>query len=351
MGRYLIATDAWEPQVNGVVRTLSHLRQELERRGHETDVLSPADFRTLPCPTYPNIRLALATAGKAAERIEAFRPTNIHIATEGPVGSAMRRACLNKRLAFTTSFHTRFPEYLSARAPVPQSWSYAWLRRFHAPSTACLVPTEMMKRQLEARGFRDLVTWTRGVDRRVFQPYPPLPLDLPRPIFVTVSRLAPEKNIEAFLDLDLPGSKLVVGDGPSRTELMARYPDVHFAGLQTGETLARYYASADVFVFPSRTDTFGIVLLEAIACGTPFAAYAEPGPLDVLGQSRAGCISDDLRAACLDALKLDRVDALSRAAQFSWAACADIFMDATEEVRPEALISADTSRPLESLRA
>ncbi|EAU40588.1 hypothetical protein FP2506_02639 [Fulvimarina pelagi HTCC2506] len=330
MGRYLFATDAWEPQVNGVVRTLAHLKDALERRGHATSILSPADFRTFPCPTYPDIRVALATTNKAAARITAFEPTNIHIATEGPVGSAMRRACLAEGLPFTTSFHTRFPEYLRARAPVPQNWSYAWLRRFHAPSAACLVPTNVMKQQLEERGFRDLVTWTRGVDHQVFRPYPPLPLELPKPLFVTVSRLAPEKNIEAFLDLDLPGSKLVVGDGPSRAELMARYPNVHFAGLQTGEALARYYASADVFVFPSLTDTFGIVLLEAIACGTPFAAFAEPGPLDVLDDSQAGSISKDLKTACLKALELNRSDALARASDFTWDACAEIFVQATK---------------------
>ncbi|RFC61940.1 glycosyltransferase family 1 protein [Fulvimarina endophytica] len=330
MGRFLFATDAWEPQVNGVVRTLSNLMGALERRSHEIHVLSPHDFLTFPCPTYPDIRLSLATARLAGRRLDAVRPDHVHIATEGPIGSAMRKACLTRGIAFTTSFHTRFPEYLSARVPVPERWSYGWLRRFHAPSLACLVPTRTMHTELAARGFANLKTWTRGVDRSIFKPHPPLALDLPGPIFLTVSRLAPEKNIEAFLDLDLPGSKLVVGDGPSREALVARYPDVHFAGLQTGETLARYYASADVFVFPSRTDTFGIVLLEALACGTPFASYREPGPLDVLGSSAAGVISHDLREAALAALTLDRGDALRRSLDFSWEACADIFLEACD---------------------
>ncbi|WP_416186686.1 glycosyltransferase family 4 protein [Fulvimarina sp. 2208YS6-2-32] len=329
MGRFLFATDAWEPQVNGVVRTLSHLMAELVRSGHATDVLSPKDFRTFPCPTYPDIRLSLATTAAAEQRIDRFEPTNVHIATEGPIGSAMRRACLKRGLPFTTSFHTRFPEYLRARAPVPERWSYAWLRRFHGAGDACLVPTETMREQLEARGFRNLVTWTRGVDHSVFRPRRTLPLDLPRPIYLTVSRLAPEKNIEAFLDLDLEGSKLVVGEGPIMADLMRRYPHAHFAGLQTGEALARYYASADVFVFPSKTDTFGIVLLEAIACGTPFASYSEPGPIDVLGSSRAGIASGDLGEACRRALTLSRTDAVARARDFTWQRCADIFLDAT----------------------
>ena len=331
MQRILIATDAWAPQVNGVVRTLASLCDQLGDRGHNIKVVSPADFRTLPCPTYPEIRLALASVDSLTATIRDFAPTAIHIATEGPVGLATRRAALRMQRPFTTSFHTRFPEYLKKRAPIPESISYGFLRRFHAPATHCLVPTESMRRQLQARGFDRLVTWTRGVDRRQFRPTEPIALDLPGPVFLTVSRIAPEKNLEAFLDLALPGSKLVVGDGPQLKELMRRYPDVHFAGAKTGEALARYYCAADVFVFPSKTDTFGIVLIEALACGVPVAAYPEPGPLDVIGGTKAGVISDDLRTACLGALTIDRQCALERSRAYSWEACADIFLEAAME--------------------
>jgi glycosyltransferase involved in cell wall biosynthesis len=332
MSRFLIATDAWHPQVNGVVRTLSSLCDQLRDRGAEVRVVSPLDFRTVACPTYPEIRLALASADRLEKIIEEYQPTAIHIATEGPVGLAARRAALRRGRRFTTSFHTRFPEYLRKRAPIPESVTYAFLRRFHAPAAACLVPTESMRRKLVDLGFENLVTWTRGVDRSQFHPTEPIALNLPRPIFLTVSRIAPEKNIEAFLELDLPGSKLVVGDGPMLPELMQRYPDVHFAGAQTGEALARYYASADVFVFPSKTDTFGIVLIEALACGVPVAAYPEPGPLDVIADSDAGRISTDLREACLAALSLQRSDALERSKAYSWEACADVFLETVRGV-------------------
>ena len=331
MHRILIATDAWSPQVNGVVRTLVSLVDQLRGRGHVVKVVSPSDFRTVPCPTYPEIRLALASAESLVSKIRDFAPTAIHIATEGPVGLAARRAALRMGRPFTTSFHTRFPEYLKKRAPIPESVSYEFLRRFHAPATHCLVPTESMCRQLQARGFDKLVAWTRGVDRAQFRPIEPIALDLPGPVFLTVSRVAPEKNLEAFLDLDLPGSKLVVGDGPQLKELIRRYPGVHFAGTQTGERLVRYYCAADVFVFPSKTDTFGIVLIEALACGVPVAAYPEPGPLDVVGGTDAGVISDDLREACLGALAIDRQPALERSRAYSWEACADIFLDAATE--------------------
>ncbi|UIJ73496.1 glycosyltransferase family 1 protein [Aurantimonas sp. HBX-1] len=327
MQRFLIATDAWHPQVNGVVRTLSSLCDQLRDRGAAVMVVSPLDFRTVACPTYPEIRLALASADRLEHMFDEFRPTAVHIATEGPVGLAARRASLRSGRRFTTSFHTRFPEYLRKRAPIPESVTYGFLRRFHAPAAACLVPTESMRRKLSDLGFGNLVTWTRGVDRRQFRPAEPIGLDLPGPIFLTVSRIAPEKNIEAFLDLDLPGSKLVVGDGPMLPELIKRYPHVHFAGAQTGEALARYYASADVFVFPSKTDTFGIVLIEALACGVPVAAYPEPGPIDVIAGSNAGRISTDLREACLAALSLKRSDALERSKAYSWEACADVFLE------------------------
>ncbi|KQT57400.1 MULTISPECIES: glycosyltransferase family 4 protein [unclassified Aureimonas] len=338
--RFLIATDAWTPQINGVVRTLSSLVMELRARGHEVLVVSPDDFRTLPMPTYPEIRLSLATSGRMRRIIEAFDPQSIHIATEGPIGLATRSATLALGRGFTTSFHTRFPEYLRQRLPVPESLSYAFLRWFHGRANACLVPTEAVRRDLKAKGFRNLVTWTRGVDASLFHPRPPMDLGLPGPIFLTVSRVAPEKNLEAFLALDLPGSKVVVGDGPALAGLKRRFPDAHFLGSRSGETLAHLYASADVFVFPSKTDTFGIVLIEALACGTPVAAYPEPGPMDVVAGTKAGCISNDLRVACLAALALDRRDAAERAAHFTWGACADIFLDVLSRPAPQAVGSA-----------
>ncbi len=308
--RLLLATDAFEPQVNGVVRTLASLSRELVRRGVDVRIVAPKDFRTVPCPTYPEIRLALATAHALGRVLDGFRPAR---------GDADR--------PFTTSFHTRFPEYLSRRAPVPDGFGYALLRRFHRPASACLVPTPSIRQDLEARGFRNLVVWTRGVDRTLFRPRLPLDLGLPGPVFLTVSRLAPEKNLAAFLDLDLPGSKLVVGDGPLLPALRARYPAAHFVGLQTGEALARFYASADVFVFPSRTDTFGIVLLEALASGVPVAAFPVPGPLDVIGANgAAGVLSEDLRDACLGALTVPREAAREASRAFTWERCADIFL-------------------------
>ncbi|NDW05717.1 glycosyltransferase family 4 protein [Jiella pacifica] len=329
MQRILIVTDAWHPQVNGVVRTIASLVGELSDRGFDVKVVTPQDFRTIPCPTYPEIRLALTGTDAMARLMDAFRPDAVHIATEGPLGFAARRVCLRRGLGFTTSLHTRFPEYLRKRAPIPERWTYNVLRWFHNAASYCLVPTESMRRQLEPMGFNNLVTWTRGIDRHIFRPSEPIRLDLPRPIFLTVSRLAPEKNVEGFLDLDLPGSKLVVGDGPSMAGLLARYPEVHFAGLQTGDALARYYSSADVFVFPSKTDTFGNVIIEALACGVPIAAFPEPGPNDVIADSGAGAISRDLREACLAALSIDRETAFRRSFAYNWEACAEIFLDHT----------------------
>ena len=329
MQRILIVSDAWHPQVNGVVRTLASLVEELRERGFEVKVVAPQAFRTIPCPTYPEIRLALTGADGMARIIDSFMPDAVHIATEGPLGFAARRVCLRRGVRFTTSLHTRFPEYLRKRAPIPERLTYNVLRWFHNAASSCLVPTESMRRQLEPLGFRNLVTWTRGIDRHIFRPCEPIALNLPRPIFVTVSRLAPEKTVEGFLDLDLPGSKLVVGDGPSMASLAARYPEAHFAGLQTGDALARYYSSADVFVFPSKTDTFGNVLIEALACGVPVAAFPEPGPTDVIAESGAGAISQDLREACLAALSIDRETAFRRSFAYNWDACAEIFLEHT----------------------
>lgn len=332
--RLVIVSDAWHPQVNGVVRTLTKLREQMEARGFEVTIISPADYRSAPCPTYPEIRLALTLPHAVKARIEALQPAFVHIATEGPLGIMARRACLRNNWRFTTSFHTRFPEYLRERLPVPLAWTYAFLRRFHNAAETCLVPTQSINDELSARGFKTLKVWTRGVDRKLFRPQPEVDLKLNRPIFLCVGRVAPEKNLEAFLALDLPGTKLVVGDGPSLPELKRKYPDTVFAGKKEGEELARYYAGSDVFVFPSRTDTFGLVLLEAIACGVPVAGYPVPGPKDVIGVSGAGVLSDDLNEAALGALAMGKIDPDDRLRSFSWEACADIFESALTEIVP-----------------
>jgi glycosyltransferase involved in cell wall biosynthesis len=322
--RILIVTDAWHPQINGVVRTLERLATELEARGTEVIFLTPDGFSSLPMPSYPEIRLALASAAQVARRIETVAPDSIHIATEGPLGYLARRACLASGTPFTTSYHTRFPELLRARMPVPEKWSYSWLRRFHNAGQGTLVATPSLARELAGKGFTNLKPWTRGIDIELYHPQRRGELDLPRPIFLSVGRVAIEKNLPAFLDLDLPGSKVVVGDGPDFEKLKARYPDVHFLGTRLGEDLARIYASSDVFVFPSRTDTFGNVLLEALASGCPVAAYPVTGPLDIIGDG--GAISDDLRQAALSALSVPRDAARRRALSFSWAECASQFL-------------------------
>lgn len=336
--KLLIVSDAWHPQVNGVVRTLATTRTELERMGHQVEVIGPDRFRTLPMPTYPEIRLALAPARRLRGMIEAFRPDAIHIATEGPLGLAARRYCLKRRLPFTTAYHTRFPEYLRDRVPVPLALSYALVRRFHAPAHAMMVATASIEGDLSARGFTNIRRWSRGVDTDLFHPRDKAMLNhLPRPIHVYVGRVAVEKNIEAFLALDLPGSKLVVGDGPQKAELMARFPDVHFVGAKHGEDLARHYAASDIFVFPSRTDTFGLVLLEALASGLPVAAYPVPGPLDVVGDSPAGVLDADLRRACLAAATIDPAICVAHAHRFSWQACARQFLANLQPFTPEGL--------------
>lgn len=317
--RILIVTDAWHPQVNGVVRTLVETVRELRAFGHVVDLVTPLEFSTLPCPSYPDIRLSILPGRRVARRIAAFAPDAVHIATEGPLGLAARRHCLRQGRDFTTAYHTRFPEYIHARVRLPLSLSYAWMRWFHRPARAVMVTTPTMLDALEARGFRNAVLWGRGVDTRTFCPGERHALaDSPPPRFVYVGRVAVEKNIEAFLQLDLPGNKWVVGDGPQKAELERRYPDVHFAGMLEQAELARVYRAADVFVFPSRTDTFGLVLLEAMACGTPVAAYPVPGPLDVVGHSGAGVLDEDLRVACLAALELDRSQVRHVAEGFGW---------------------------------
>jgi glycosyltransferase involved in cell wall biosynthesis len=329
--RILLATDAWEPQVNGVVRTLTRTIAECRALGHEVEVVTPDQFKTIPMPMYPEIRLALNAYEAIQERFKAFEPEAIHIATEGPIGLAARRICLEWKLPFTTSYHTRFPEYLSARVPVPTAVGYAFMRWFHGPSGRIMVATESFRNELEKKGFRNLSPWSRGVETELFRPLPhddlpPEIRDLPRPIWLNVGRVAVEKNIEAFLSLDLPGSKVVVGDGPSREALQASYPEAFFAGSRFGEELARFFAAADVFVFPSLTDTFGLVILEAMATGAPVAAYPAPGPIDLIPGSGAGVCDEDLATACLEALKIDRAAVRAYAEKFSWRACTEEFV-------------------------
>ncbi len=328
--RVLIATDAWEPQVNGVVRTLARTTAELRAMGHAVEIVSPDQFKTVPLPTYPEIRLALNAYEPMQERFKDFEPEAVHIATEGPLGLAARRLCLEWRLPFTTSYHTRFPEYVSARLPVPTAAGYAFMRWFHKPSGRVMVATPTMRAELEKRGFRNLSPWTRGVDTELFRPRAPGDADalqgLPRPVFLNVGRVAVEKNIEAFLELDLPGSKVVVGEGPALEELRAKYPQARFLGAKFGAELAAVFAAADVFVFPSLTDTFGLVILEAMAAGAPVAAFPAPGPVDIIPGSGAGVCDADLRAACLACLPLDREGVRAYAERFSWRASAEQFL-------------------------
>jgi glycosyltransferase involved in cell wall biosynthesis len=326
--KIMIVTDAWEPQVNGVVRTLKSTRHELEKAGHEVDLLTPQEFRTVPCPTYPEIRLSLLPRRHVRRRIEAARPQALHIATEGPLGLAARAVAISKGMPFTTAYHTRFPEYVHARLRIPVGMTYRFLKWFHQASRAVLVPTRVVKTDLEQAGFdpRRVVIWSRGVDLEVFAPGAGTPHGLRPPIFLYVGRLAVEKNIEAFLELDLPGSKWVAGDGPMLDRLKRSYPEVRFTGVVDQPELARLYNSADVFVFPSRTDTFGLVILEALACGCPVAAYPVTGPIDVIGDSPAGALDEDLRLACLRALQISPAIARAHAERYSWQACTAQFL-------------------------
>ena len=330
--RILIATDAWHPQVNGVVRTLAMMAEAAKAFGVETIFLTPQSFRTFAMPSYPDLRLALPYQAKIARLIDEAQPDSIHIATEGPIGLLVRRHCRKHGLAFTTSFHTRFPEYISARLPIPESWIWAALRRFHGPSQAVMAATPALATELRQRGFRNVVLWPRGVDAKLFHPRE-VDLGLPRPIFVCVGRVAVEKNLEAFLDLDLPGTKLIVGDGPARAQLARKYPQAVFLGSRQGEELAQAYAASDVFVFPSRTDTFGLVLLEALASGLPVAAFPVTGPRDVIGSEPVGVLDEDLRTACLQALKISPQACLEFAAKHTWEASARAFVDQMADIR------------------
>jgi glycosyltransferase involved in cell wall biosynthesis len=333
MTKILIVTDAWRPQVNGVVRSLECLGTELGRMGVEVGYLTPAEFVTLPCPTYPEIRLALTRKAVVRRKIDAFAPDHVHVATEGPLGLMTKAVVTGDGPGFTTSYHTRFPEYLSARLPVPERAVYAWLRKFHNHGLGCMVATDTLRQDLASRGFLRLMTWSRGVDASIYYPRPESVLDLPRPIFLNVGRVSVEKNLEAFLDLDLPGSKVVIGDGPKLDSLKRRYPDAHFLGAKFGEDLAAHYASADVFVFPSLTDTFGNVLVEAMASGLPVAAFPVMGPLDVIADSGAGVLSQDLREAALQALTIPKEAAIARSRDFSWSASTQQFLDNVVEAQ------------------
>ena len=326
--RILIVTDAWKPQVNGVVRTIATISAEMERMGHVVEVIGPDRFRTLPCPTYPDIRLSLLPRRRLARLIEDFGPDALHVSTEGPLGLAAAAWAGRRKAPYTTAFHTRFPEYVHARVGLPPDLLYRWLRWFHGNGAGTMVATESLRQELGSRGFRIIRNGSRGVVCVLFGPQPTEPWALKRPIFAYVGRLAVEKNIGAFLDLDLPGSKVVVGSGPQLAELKRRYPEVYFTGARYGPALARAYAGADVFVFPSRTDTFGLVILEALACGTPVAAYPVSGPKDVLAEANGiiGAADTDLRKAALRALGADRAACRAHAEKFSWRGCTETFL-------------------------
>lgn len=329
MTRITIVTDAWYPQVNGVVRSIENTNRELTRMGVEVVMVTPKDFANIPCPTYPEIRLSVTTFAQVASAIEKTLPTAVHIATEGPLGIMARRWCLKNDMPFSTSYHTRFPEYVAARFPVPIRWMQAFVRWFHNAGNGCMVATASLERELSKIGIHNLLRWSRGIDQTAFHPMnlEERPFDLPRPIFMTVGRVAVEKNLPAFLDLDLPGSKVVVGDGPALAELKKRYPKVLFTGMKTGDDLARAYAQADVFVFPSKTDTFGNTILEALASGVPVAAYPVMGPVDIIEDgSGAGALDDDLQAACLRALGCRREDASRLARSYTWEAASKQFL-------------------------
>lgn len=332
-----LVTDAWQPQVNGVVTTLVELVRELRGFGHELKVIEPNQFHTRPCPGYPGIDLAVRPGKRVAELLDAFQPDAIHIATEGPLGWSARRYCLRRKLQFTTAFHTKFPEIVNAATKfVPVSWGYALMRHFHGPSSGVMVPTQSVLRMLEQRGLRHLRPWTHGVDTSLFsfheqvRDWEPLGA-LPRPLLLFVGRVSYEKNISAFLDMDFPGTKVVCGVGPVEAQLKQRYPHVRWVGLLPRDTLAQLYAAADVFVFPSHADTFGLVMVEAMACGTPVAAFPVDGPLEVLGRKHAddrpvgGAMHDDLQQACHAALEVPREEARERALEFSWEHASRVF--------------------------
>jgi glycosyltransferase involved in cell wall biosynthesis len=336
--KVITVTDAWHPQVNGVVRTIEATNRELERAGHSTEVITPLAFLSMPCPGYKEIRLSLwpsrRLAGLLDQALEASDAA-IHIATEGPLGHAARHYCLARGLAFTTAYHTRFPQYLKAMFGIPERYTYRFLRYFHGPAAAVMAPTPTVERELRDHGHSNVALWTRGVDLDVFVARKPLFDDARHPIFLYVGRVSVEKNIQAFLALDLPGTKVVAGIGPELEALRRRFPEVRFVGVLDPEPLAQLYSTADVFVFPSRTDTFGLVMLEALACGTPVAAFPVQGPIDVVGGSAVAVLDEDLRKAALHALRIDRGQCRDYAERFSWRAATAQFIALQQPVRHE----------------
>jgi glycosyltransferase involved in cell wall biosynthesis len=331
-----IVTDAWLPQVNGVVTTLVELRQGLIAHGHDVVIVEPSAFKRFACPGYREIELAWRPARGVASALEQAAPDAIHIATEGPLGGAARAYCIKRGLAFTTAFHTRFPDILAKALHIPERWGYAWFKRFHAPSSGVLVPSAGMLEILRGHGFERLRPWSHGVDLSLFQPVPGADLGLPRPVFLYVGRVSYEKNLEAFLALDLPGSKLVYGVGPLLERLKREHPDVHWRGVVPRSELVTIYSAADAFVFPSRSETFGLVMLEAMACGTPVAAYPVAGPLDVVGGSLGGVLDLDLKRAALQALELPRSRARERALEFDWRPVCRQFIEHLVPAKPGA---------------
>jgi glycosyltransferase involved in cell wall biosynthesis len=330
--RIAIVSDAWRPQINGVVRTIETVSRILRAEGHEVEVFGPDRFHTLPCPTYPEIRLSLLPSARLSHMLRLFAPDAIHLVTEGPLGWAARAFCLKRGIPFTSAYHTRFPEYVRARVRIPLAWSYAFVRRFHAPSAAVLVVAQSIRDELAAQGFKKLVPWSRGVNITAFCPRTREPYEGARPIWLYAGRVAIEKNIKAFLDLDLPGTKWVVGGGPQLAELKRRYKAIEFFGTVDTKELSMRYAQADCFVFPSRTDTFGLVMVEALASGVPVAGYPVPGPLDIVTVPGVGAIDEDLRTACLAAIAGDPEACRRHAESFTWERCAQQFLAALQQI-------------------
>lgn len=328
MSRILIATDAWHPQVNGVVRTLDTTVRRLQSLGHEVQVLEPSQFYSVAVPFYPEIRMSLPHPGRISQLLRCFRPDCLHLATEGPIGWQVRWECCRRRWRFTTSYHTRFPEYLARLMGVPERFTYRLVRRFHSRSSTIMVSTPSLEAELRSRGFAAPIRrWSRGVDLTLFYPRPKKASDWPRPHLLYVGRISHEKGLEDFLRLSLPGTKLLVGDGPARVELEAKYPDAKFLGFRSGEALACTYADADLFVFPSRTDTFGIVIIEALASGLPVAAYPVTGPIDIVTESELGTLDTDLGRAVEQALHCgDPLACVAAARKYTWEACTAQFL-------------------------
>ncbi len=330
MERIAIVTDAWHPQINGVVTTLTQTRKHLELAGNRVKVINPKLFSSIPCPTYPEIRLALSGKRRIEKVLKEFSPNAVHIATEGPLGWAARSICRKSTFPFTTSYHTRFPEYIRARVPFPLRMSYAVVRSFHNYGSRIMVATEALRGELEERGFKNTVPWSRGVDTDLFKPGTPCISGLKRPIYMFIGRVAVEKNIETFLRLNLPGTKVVVGDGPARKELEKKYPETHFAGYRKGVELAEYIRSAKVMVFPSRTDTFGVVMLEAMACGVPVAAYPVTGPINIVRNGVNGWLDEDLATAVEKAGRISGESCRNAALEYSWESCTEQFFNNLE---------------------